>query len=117
MMIDFGEAEVFEWEMPQARDGVVGRELALAHLLEKLADGFGVQEALSSRHRTRPSLALRGVRFRAGRETRLRSIFLHRKGGNVSWLRRQSAASFPAVQPRQPEHGGQRLYAHQYAAQ
>src|SRR5271169_5208853 len=30
MMIDFGEAEVFEWEMPQARDGVVGRELALA---------------------------------------------------------------------------------------
>jgi hypothetical protein len=44
VMIDLGEAEIFEREMAQARDRVVGRELALAHLLEKLADGFGVQK-------------------------------------------------------------------------
>ena len=46
-MIDFGEAEIFERHMAQASDGFVGCELALADLLEKLADGFGVQEALS----------------------------------------------------------------------
>jgi hypothetical protein len=49
-MIDFGEAEIFEGQMPEASDGIVGRELALADLLEKLADGFGVQEALSIQH-------------------------------------------------------------------
>jgi hypothetical protein len=45
MMIDFGEAEIFKRQMPHARDRVVGREHALADLLEKLADGFSVQEA------------------------------------------------------------------------
>jgi hypothetical protein len=29
--------------MPEAGDGIVGREFAFAYLLEKLADGFGVQ--------------------------------------------------------------------------
>ena len=43
VMIDFGEAEIFEGQMAQAGDGIVGREFALADLLEKLADGFGVQ--------------------------------------------------------------------------
>ncbi len=50
VMIDLGEAEIFEGQMTQARNGVVGRELALAYLFEKLADGFGVQEALSIQH-------------------------------------------------------------------
>jgi hypothetical protein len=48
VMIDFGEAEIFERKMAQAGDRAVGRELALAHLLEEFADGFGVQESLSS---------------------------------------------------------------------
>jgi hypothetical protein len=53
MMIDFGEAEIFEGQMTQASDGIVGREFAFADLLEKLADGFGVQEALSGRQSAR----------------------------------------------------------------
>jgi hypothetical protein len=44
-MIDFSEAEVFEGQMAEAGDGVVGREFAFADLLEKLANGFGVQES------------------------------------------------------------------------
>jgi hypothetical protein len=42
-MVDFCEAEIFEGQMPEAGDGIVGREFAFAYLLEKLADGFGVQ--------------------------------------------------------------------------
>ena len=48
-MIDFGEAEIFEGQMAQAIDGVVGREFALADLLEKFADGFGVHESQIAR--------------------------------------------------------------------
>lgn len=44
MVIDFGESEIFEREMAEASNRVVGRDLAFAHLLEKLANGFGVQE-------------------------------------------------------------------------
>ncbi len=49
MMVDLGEAEVFERQMAQARDRVIGRELALAHLLEELADGFGVHDLAITR--------------------------------------------------------------------
>jgi hypothetical protein len=45
MMVDFGEAEIFEGQMAQASDGIVGREFAVADLLEKLADRFGVQRS------------------------------------------------------------------------
>ena len=47
MMIDFGEAQVFKREMTQAIHGFVRRKFALPYLLEQLADGFGVQAALS----------------------------------------------------------------------
>ena len=47
-MVDLGEAEILEGQVTQTRDRVVGREFARAHLLEKLADGVGVQEALSN---------------------------------------------------------------------
>ncbi len=47
VMIDFGEAEIFERHMAQARDRIVGLELALSHLFEKLADGFGVHTGLN----------------------------------------------------------------------
>ena len=50
VMIDFSEAQIFERKMPEASDRIVGLELALAHLLEKLADGFGVHAAFSIRH-------------------------------------------------------------------
>jgi len=50
VMIDFGESEIFERQMAQAIDCVVRGNLTFADLLEKLADGFGVQEALSSQH-------------------------------------------------------------------
>jgi hypothetical protein len=43
MMIDFGEAEIFERQVSKALNGVIGRELAFADFVEKLADGFGVQ--------------------------------------------------------------------------
>jgi len=46
MVIDFREAEIFERKMPQAVDRVVGSERPAADLLEKFADGFGVQEQL-----------------------------------------------------------------------
>jgi len=45
VMIDLGEAEIFEGQVTQAVNGAVRRELALAHFLEKLADGFGVQSS------------------------------------------------------------------------
>lgn len=49
MVIDFGEAEIFKRQMPQAIDRVVGSESPSADLLEKFADGFGVQEAVGTR--------------------------------------------------------------------
>ena len=45
MVIHLGESQIFEWKMAQAVDRVVGRKLAPADLLEKFADGFGVQES------------------------------------------------------------------------
>ena len=66
MMIDFREAEIFEGHVAQTRDGIVGRELALAYLLEKFADGFSVHAALGIRHLalsiqpSRSRLAFRG---------------------------------------------------------
>jgi len=42
VMIDLGEAEIFERQVSQAIDGGIGRELALAHLLEEAANGVGV---------------------------------------------------------------------------
>ena len=47
-MIDFGKSEIFERQMAQAVDRLVRSNVTLANLLEKLADGFGVQEALRS---------------------------------------------------------------------
>lgn len=46
-MIDFGKPEIFEGQMAQAIDGIVWSNVTFADLLEKLANGFGVQEALS----------------------------------------------------------------------
>jgi len=43
VMIHLGEAEVFERQVAQAGDGFVGSEFTFANLLEKSADGFGVQ--------------------------------------------------------------------------
>jgi len=42
MVIDLGEAEIFERQMAQAIDSIVRLEFAAADLLEKFADGFGV---------------------------------------------------------------------------
>ena len=46
VMVDFSESEIFEGQMAEASDGVVGREFAFADLLEKFADGFGVQSSI-----------------------------------------------------------------------
>jgi hypothetical protein len=48
-MIHLGESQVFEGKMAQAFDGVVGRHLAGANLLQELANEFGIQAALSRR--------------------------------------------------------------------
>ena len=45
MMIDFGEAEIFKGQMPEAIDGGVRSKRPAADLLEKFADGVGVQGA------------------------------------------------------------------------
>lgn len=50
VMIDLSETEIFERKMTQARDGIVWSQLAFANLVKKLANGFGVQRALSSQH-------------------------------------------------------------------
>ena len=47
VMIDFGKPEIFERQMSQAIDGLIRSNVTFADLQEKLADGFGVQEALS----------------------------------------------------------------------
>jgi hypothetical protein len=44
VMVDFCEAEIFKGQMAETGDGIVGRDFAFAYLLEKLADGFGVQD-------------------------------------------------------------------------
>src|SRR5262252_8720643 len=42
MMIDIGEAQVFEWEMAQLLQRVVGRELAPTHIGEELFEGVRI---------------------------------------------------------------------------
>src|SRR5258708_12339158 len=42
MMIHLGESEIFERQMTQAFDGVIGRKFAAADLIEKFTDGVGV---------------------------------------------------------------------------
>ena len=44
-MIDLGKSQIFKRQMPQALHGVVRRDLARAHLLEKFTDGFRVQSS------------------------------------------------------------------------
>ena len=43
MVIELGESQIFEWKMANALDSLIGRKLAPADLLEKFADGIGVQ--------------------------------------------------------------------------
>ena len=43
-MIDIGEAEVFERQMPQLLHRFIGRELAALYLVEKFLDGVGVHD-------------------------------------------------------------------------
>ena len=43
MVIHLGESQVLEWQMPQAFNSLIGRKPAPADLLEKFADGIGVQ--------------------------------------------------------------------------
>jgi hypothetical protein len=58
MMIDFGEAEIFEGQMSKTINGGVGRKFAPSHLLEKLAYGFGVHDSQhSARSQAKSSLA------------------------------------------------------------
>jgi len=47
MVIDFGKSKIFKWQMTQTVYGVVGRDFALAHLLEQFANGFSVHVRLA----------------------------------------------------------------------
>ena len=47
MMIDFGESKIFKRQVTQPINGFIWSQCALTNLLEKLADGFGVQAALT----------------------------------------------------------------------
>src|SRR5215468_370312 len=47
-MVDFGKAKVLERQMPQTRNGIVGREFPVPDLLKQFAERFGVQ-ALTQR--------------------------------------------------------------------
>ena len=44
MVVHLSESEVFERKMAQAFDSIVGREIPAADVIEKFADGVGVQE-------------------------------------------------------------------------
>ena len=48
MVIYLGEIQVFKRKMAQALDSIVRREFPLAYLLEKFANGFGVQKKHSA---------------------------------------------------------------------
>jgi hypothetical protein len=43
-MVHLRETEVFKWKMPQPFDSVIRGEFAPTHLIEKVANRFGVQE-------------------------------------------------------------------------
>ena len=45
MMIDLGESQIFERQMPQALDSLVRRNLSRTDLFEKFANGFRVQRS------------------------------------------------------------------------
>ena len=47
MMIDFGKSKIFKGQMTQPVNGLIWSQGALTNLLEKLANGFSVQAALS----------------------------------------------------------------------
>jgi len=49
MVIDLGEAEILEGQVTQAGDGIVGRNLLLPNVFEKIANGLGIQRAGSPR--------------------------------------------------------------------
>ena len=46
-MIEFGESKIFKRQMTQPINGLIWGQRALTNLLKKLADGFGVQAALT----------------------------------------------------------------------
>ena len=52
MMINFRKPQVFEGQVTQTHDCIVGRDRAFAHFLKQFADGFSVQEdsAVRARH-------------------------------------------------------------------
>ena len=43
VVVYLGEIQVFEWQVPQAGDGIVRRELPPAHVLEEFADRVRIQ--------------------------------------------------------------------------
>jgi hypothetical protein len=45
MVIDFGETEILEGQMPEAGDGIVRRKFSGADLIKQIADGLGVQSS------------------------------------------------------------------------
>jgi hypothetical protein len=47
MMIELREAEIFEGQVAQALDSLIGGERAAVDPVEKFADGFGVHGALT----------------------------------------------------------------------
>ena len=47
VVIHLGEVQVFERQVTEASDGLVGRELASAHVVEELSNSVGIQVALS----------------------------------------------------------------------
>jgi hypothetical protein len=53
MMVDLGEANILEGQMPQASHRLVRRQFAFADLVEKFADGFSVHKARRGRHSAR----------------------------------------------------------------
>ena len=47
-MVYFRKAQIFEGEVPEPLYGIIRREFAGSHLLEKFANGFGVQSSQQS---------------------------------------------------------------------
>lgn len=47
MVIDFGKSKILKRQMTQPSNGLIWGQCALTNLLKELADGFGVQAALS----------------------------------------------------------------------
>ncbi len=45
MMVDLGKAQILKWQMPQASDCVIGRELAASYIAKQFVERFRVQRA------------------------------------------------------------------------